>query len=61
MAGGYSAGVGRDILFTRGLAEWLGWLGRTANAEGSAQRVLEKYELAEPSNEIVALLANILL
>ena len=60
MAKGRGAGAGRDILIARGLAEWLLWHGRTANAEVSVRKILEKYELAEPADEIVVLLANII-
>jgi hypothetical protein len=61
MSRGYGVGIGRCILFERGLAEWFGWLGRAANTDSSAQgRTWEKYELSEPTDEIVVLLANII-
>ena len=60
MSRGCGGGVGRAVLYARGLAEWLGWLGMAANADIAGQsRTLTKHELADPANEIVVLLANI--
>jgi len=59
MAGGRME-IGSDILFTRGMAEWLRWYGSGAYVGSPVQnRTLEKYELQEASDEIVVLLANI--
>jgi len=64
MANGRSAGVGRDVLFALGLVGWLHWLNCIAYIGEEdyckQSRVLEKYELLEPTNEIVVLIANII-
>jgi len=60
MANGRNTGAGRDILFARGLAEWIGWHVRTGGAEICGQRgAMNKYELMGAADEIVVLLANI--
>jgi len=54
------SGIGRGILAARGLAGWLAWLDSAAGAGCRAQSgELTKYELPEPTSEIVTLFANI--
>jgi len=61
MSKGFNVGGGREILFTRGLMEWLVWLGRTENAESAGKiGTLQKHEMTESANDIVVLLANII-
>jgi len=61
MARGCGAGVGRDILYGRGLAEWLAWLGRAAEAGSTGQGcIFKKHEMAGDAEDIVVLFANIM-
>ena len=61
MAAGIGGGIGRDILFSRGLMEWIAWFGRAVNVDRSGKAIIwEKYELAQPADELVVLLANMI-
>ena len=60
MAKGHE-GIGRGILFTRGLAEWFEWVSGTLRGESGVQgRIWGKHELPKPYDEIVVLFANII-
>ena len=53
-------GYGRGTLSERGLAEWVRWICKAIRTENFLETRIEKYELHEPGNEIVVLLANII-
>lgn len=61
MAESRHTGFRRDILFERGLAEWLSWVGSAVRTESLDGRSFpERSGTLETSNEIVTLLANII-
>ena len=65
MAKNRNAAVGRDILYGRGLAEWLRWFSDRARADTEnilgRNLVLAEYAAsAETASDIVALFANII-
>jgi len=53
-------GYGRGTLSERGLVEWVRWIGKATRTENSLETCFKKFELHEPDNEIVILLANII-
>ena len=59
MSRGRGGGVGRAVLYARGLTEWLGWFGMTANADIAEQgRTLIKHELGYSSQAAVSVSAS---
>jgi len=62
MAKSRKAGMGQEILFKRGLAEWFYWYSTKASTDIILQNQLRSKYISpmEPANDIVVLFANII-